>query len=217
MATQLSIVIMLSMLAFAMPAAIKPKSCLQEKLVSGTLQNGYFILYDKNNQPYTTFCDFHSDPGFVWTLVESLSLTNSRKAKYRKSFDYNAPTPSCTRINWQEYRLSTATMKSIKNARGSTHYRATCNFNPDDIKGIRNHRDYLRVSSCNYQWFFKSSKAYHCTKVDYVNIRGHTCRQCSIPIWDGGNSFHLLIHVNYAAGFGPKTGFATQVTSSIRN
>ncbi|RDD39591.1 hypothetical protein TrispH2_008126 [Trichoplax sp. H2] len=192
-----SLLLICCMMPISIQMTIKPKSCLQAKELKGASNNGFYVIYDSLNRPFTTFCDFNSDVGFVWTLIESLSLANAKKSKYRKSFYYDVSTSGCS-INWSEFRLCKSVMKSIADARGSTHFRATCNFNIEDIKGINNHRDYLRVSFCNYPNFFKNVAAHFCTKMDYVNIRGHTCRQCSIPLYDGGSSYHILLQVDHA-------------------
>ena len=34
------------------------------------------VVYDSANQEFSVFCDMDSEPGFIWTLVQSLSLEN---------------------------------------------------------------------------------------------------------------------------------------------
>lgn len=87
-------------------------------------------------------------------------------------------------------------MVAIKSAASSTHFRATCNFNSKDEKGIRNHRDYLRVSFCAYSYFLNVRPSWTCATVDYINIRGFSCSKCSIPLYSA-NNYHLFIHVPY--------------------
>ena len=69
--------------------------------------NGYYSLYDSTNKPYLAFCDFQSDPGFAWILIESISLAHFGSSAFKKSFAYNIPSNKCTPI-WSNYRLSKA-------------------------------------------------------------------------------------------------------------
>ena len=34
------------------------------------------VVYDSANQQFSVFCDMDSEPGFIWTLVQSFSLEN---------------------------------------------------------------------------------------------------------------------------------------------
>ena len=34
------------------------------------------VVYDSANQEFSVFCDMDSEPGFIWTLVQSFSLEN---------------------------------------------------------------------------------------------------------------------------------------------
>ncbi|EDV19896.1 uncharacterized protein TRIADDRAFT_61683 [Trichoplax adhaerens] len=175
--------------------SIVPFTIQAAKDINGVSENGFYILYDNQYRPFITFCDFNSDKGFIWTLIESFSLNNSMKAKYRKGFFQDFPTVSSF-IDLQEFRLENSVMKSIAGAPGSTHFRTTCNFNTNDRKGIQNHLDYLRVSFCNFPNFFKNVNKNTCTKVDYINVQGQSCRDCSIPIHDGGNEHHMLANID---------------------
>ena len=172
------------------------KTCVDIATADPKVKNGYFTLHDATSKPYLAYCDFHSDPGFAWTLVESLSLPNARSSTFRKSFYYNIPSNECT-PNWSHYRLSKVRMTSLKNSPSSSHFRATCNFNSQDPKGLQNRRDYLRVSFCAYNFFLQARNVHTCTTVDYINIRGHSCSKCSIPLYSS-NSYHLFIHLPQA-------------------
>ena len=68
-----------------------------------------------------------SEPGMVWTLIESFAL--SQKEKYKdKDFAENFPVNE-NNFNWNDYRLSLSAMQHIKSH--STHWRATCNYDKD--------------------------------------------------------------------------------------
>ncbi|RDD46105.1 hypothetical protein TrispH2_001765 [Trichoplax sp. H2] len=174
----------------------KPTTCVAAKSIYRVAQNGYFTLYDSTNKPYLAFCDFESDPGFSWTLIESLSRTNAATSTFRKSFHYNAPANECT-PNWSKYRLSKAKMTALKGSALSTHFRVTCNFDNQGEKGLVNHQDYLRVSFCAYDHLLASRNTWTCAIVDYINIRGHSCSKCSIPFYSFSN-YHLFVDLSYA-------------------
>ena len=87
-------------------------------------------------------------------------------------------------------------MTTIKSAATSTHFRATCNFNSEDEKGLHNRRDYLRVSFCAYSYFLQDKASWTCAVVDYINIRGYSCSKCSIPFYSSSSN-PLFIYVAY--------------------
>ncbi|EDV25805.1 uncharacterized protein TRIADDRAFT_55268 [Trichoplax adhaerens] len=171
----------------------KPTTCVAIRSKYRITENGYFTLYDSTNKPYIAFCDFQSDPGFAWTLIESLSTTSARSSKFRKSFSFNVPSNECT-PNWTGYRLSKSKMTAIKSSASSTHFRATCNFNGQSQKGLQNRDDYLRVSLCAYNYLLSTRNVWTCAIVDYINVRGHSCTKCSIPFYSS-NAYHLFIHL----------------------
>ena len=135
-----------------------------------------------------------SDPGFAWTLIESLSLENGQRSKFRQSFYYNVPSHDCS-PNWSSYRLSKSKMMTLSTASSSTHFRATCNFNESSKIGLTSYRDYLRVSLCAYKLLLSSPERHTCAVVDYINVRGYSCSRCSIPI-HSGRRYHLHIYNN---------------------
>ncbi|EDV25806.1 uncharacterized protein TRIADDRAFT_55274 [Trichoplax adhaerens] len=208
--TWLSLVVLLPTVRLAV---VKPKpiTCAAVRNLYHTSRNGYFTLYDSISKPYLAFCDFQSDPGFAWTLIESLSTTNARTPKFSTGFYYNVPSSECT-PNWSCYRLSKARMVALKNAPSSTHFRATCNFNSQSVKGLQNRRDYLRASFCAVNFFFAVKVNAACVTVDYINVRGHSCRKCSIPFWTS-NIWHLHIDLPQAAASCGKFEVPNQVQS----
>ena len=54
---------------------IRPRSC-QDYKAAGVDMSGLYEVIDNTNQTLQVFCDFNSEPGFVWNLVESFSLSN---------------------------------------------------------------------------------------------------------------------------------------------
>ena len=122
--------------------------------------------------PLTVYCDFDSEKGFVWTLIESFAYMNQAMFRER-AFYYNVPVNQ-NAFKWQKYRLSYANMKEI--ADRSTHARATCKF---DTEGL-NYDDYLRVKLSEINIMnFRVAKFAACQKFEYVNIRGVGCTNCT--------------------------------------
>ena len=135
-----------------------------------------YYIRDHRNKPRKVFCDFEKDSNISWTLVQSYSLENSKT--YQKPFftDYpqNANHPT---KNWFSYRLGLASMTSVQN--DSTKWRVTCDFDKnltvikkDFMEGLKADVDILT---------FKGEEI--CKKVDYVNIRGHNCSNCTTVLY----------------------------------
>ena len=51
------------------------RSC-QDYKAAGVDKSGLYKIIDNTNQTLQVFCDFNSEPGFAWNLVESFSLSN---------------------------------------------------------------------------------------------------------------------------------------------
>ena len=123
----------------------------------------------KLNDTIQSYCDFDSEPGKVWTLIESFSLEN--KAFYkRKPFYFNVPRNE-TRFNWNDYRVSYQAMVNIRD--NSTHWRVTCNF----LSGL-NFTDYARTTlqDTDILTFVNQDS---CQKYEYISVRGRSCTDCS--------------------------------------
>ena len=56
----------------------------------------------------------------------------------------------------------------------STHFRATCNFNTDGLVT----KDYLRSKTTDFN-ILVLKKNDSCEKVEYINIRGYDCYNCT--------------------------------------
>ena len=136
-------------------------------------------MIDDHVSPYTTYCDFESDAPFIWTLLESLSLEESQKDVNRVSFNVDHTLEECN-LAWSKFRLSKIRIDSIKSSYGTTHYRVTCNFNAVNGTGLVNRRDYLRDQVCNNEFLYITHSSDYCVKVAFMNIRGQTCRSCSV-------------------------------------
>ncbi|EDV20714.1 uncharacterized protein TRIADDRAFT_60661 [Trichoplax adhaerens] len=183
----------------------RAKSCYEVKEYLQANENGFYNLFDSLGSPYTTYCDFESDTPFVWTLIESFSLQEAQKTANRKGVYVNHPIGECI-LSWSAFRLSRLRMDTIISSYGTTHYRTTCNFNYVNGTGLANRRDYLRGEICRRSYFHSTwalnrygQPTYICNYVDYVNVRGTTCRKCTVPFVRPTSSVHEHIDLSIAA------------------
>ena len=146
---------------------IKARSC-KDYIGNGT--NGEYVIIDRDENKLKVICDFGSEKGFAWTLVESFSLLNN---PYIQSYPFYISHPLHeSNPNWNYYRLSYLHMKDIADV--STHFRATCQF---PVEGV-NYVDYIR-GKLNDTDVLDAKYVASCMKYDYVNIRGHECHNCT--------------------------------------
>lgn len=152
------------------PTGFTPLSCLDYSK-KGYKSCGYYQIYDSQGRKFAAYCDMKSEPGAVWTLVISFALKNVDVNQFRQPLQVNAPV-NPNSPSWDLYRMSQSQLTHLKSQ--STHWRATCNF---PTYGI-DYTDYVRA---NFQELdimnFKGDGV--CLKVEYVNIRGHQCAECT--------------------------------------
>ena len=166
-------------------------SCKEQLQKNGGNQSGVYELFDPANMSmYEVFCDAISEKGFVWTLIESFSFRNNNefadKAFYK---EYPVNEEACT---WTKFRLSWSRM--ITTAKRSTHVRATCNFNTEELK----YRDYLRAKLHDIDVMrFKGRGA--CKKYEFISIRGYNCSNCTAQFVQTDNW-----HAHTDSFYGPK-------------
>ena len=126
-----------------------------------------YQLFDPTTMSmYEVFCDAISEKGFVWTLIESFSFRNNNefadKAFYKEyPVNQEAFTGSKFRLSWS---------RMITTANRSTHVRATCNFNTEELK----YRDYLRAK-LNDLDVMRLNVRGACKKYEFISIRGYNC------------------------------------------
>ena len=125
--------------------SLPPRSCKEVMMLEQVNINGIYNIVDQHNVSFSVYCDFGSESGVAWTLIQSHSLQNNdafqSKVFYLYEMRINQDAPE-----WNSYRLSMSRMKSIQDV--STHWRATCNF---PTTGVEIH-DYWRVSLKNLDW-----------------------------------------------------------------
>ena len=158
------------------------RSC-KDLVTNGAKLSGIHFLYDSQNRHFPVFCDFDSEAGYVWALIQSFSLANDNQfTEQRFGVDLPLNEDDGT-INWNAYRLSLSRMQSIANV--STHLRATCNF-PDD--GLV-YTDYARAKLEGHDLFGRWKD--QCRAYEFVNIRGIECQECT-----AGTFQHYAWHIS---------------------
>ena len=116
--------------------------------------NGIYNITDQQNISFPVYCDFGSEPGAAWTLIQSHSFQNNDAFKSKAFFHYDVPINQDA-PEWNSYRLSMSRMKSLQDV--STHWRATCNFPTDGV----DYRDYWRVSLNSLDLLVDPLPGYH--------------------------------------------------------
>ena len=119
----------------------------------------------------------------MWTLIESFAL--KRNVKYAsKSFLVDFPVHE-TAQRWSDYRLSRSVMLYIRNH--TSLWRATCMY----AHGFRT-RDYMKglLSDMDIMTY---DGEHICAKVQYINIRGQSCTNCTTHFYQDASSRHPYV------------------------
>nr|XP_058954633.1 uncharacterized protein LOC131781942 [Pocillopora verrucosa] len=153
---------------------IQQKRSCQDYKAAGSTASGLYTVDDDNNQTFQVFCDFDSEPGFAWNLIESFSLSNKDRFQENIVFydDYQAISGGAP--NWQAYLIKRPYLLWLRDH--STHWRATCRYNTDGTV----YTDYLRALLEDFDIIRDVPlKADTCRPYEYVNIRGNECVNCT--------------------------------------
>ena len=160
-----------------------PKSCRAIYDASPGKVSGVYTLFDDSGQTFLAYCDFTMHDGKAWTLVQSFSFSNL--AHFHKSPLFldnprNVENPE----SWNDYRLSKARFSSIQN--NTTHFRITCNYNTQSIQDMV---DYMRLKNdvVDFLTYNIATTTNKCTLVEYLNIRGGSCTDCTLAIIQNSN------------------------------
>ena len=146
-----------------------PRSC-KDIAKNGASTSGKYDISNSDNERFSVYCDLQSEPGFVWTLIQSFSFSK-RKAFQSAGFGKNVEIDiEEGEVNWNEFRLSLSQMQYLANH--STHLRATCNFSTDGLQ----YTDYARAKLAGHNIFGTWDT---CQMYEYVNIRGNSCSNCT--------------------------------------
>ncbi|KAL9963769.1 hypothetical protein ACROYT_G027309 [Oculina patagonica] len=168
-----------------------PRNC-KDLATNGAKISGKFDVYDSQKKPFQVYCDFYSEPGYVWTLIQSYSLANNNQFKYKR-FGVDFPVnEEVAAINWGAYRLSLPHMQSLANA--STYLRATCNF-PDEGLVFT---DYARAKLAGHDLFGVWQA--QCRTYEVINIRDIECKECTAGTWQKGEMWHINSELSASAG-----------------
>ncbi|XP_065051807.1 uncharacterized protein LOC135681285 isoform X6 [Rhopilema esculentum] len=145
----------------------------------GAKNNGIYAISDKTGLIHHVYCDFSSEPNFVWTLVTSFSLANNYLFKNKPLYE-NDPI-SEYEPNWNSYRLGFSVMDYVSSV--STHWRATCSYPGYGV----DYRDYVRakLSEINPLTYKDSI----CKLVELINIRGHNATNQWVSFWQDTELF----------------------------
>lgn len=140
-----------------------------------------YTIKDGSENIFTTYCDLRSEPEFVWTLIESFSLAH--KSDFTgKHFGIDFPRNEQS-LDWIDFRLAKTAMEHIYN-QGSTHFRATCNFEKDNFD--INATDYLRGKVSTLDIFPGSTIRRTCIEYERVRLMGTGCDNCTAETFNGG-------------------------------
>ncbi|KAL9967854.1 hypothetical protein ACROYT_G026152 [Oculina patagonica] len=161
------------------------RSCNEIMTLNKVTTNGIYHIVDEHSNSFPVYCDFGSEPGFAWTLIQSHSLQNNDAFKDKAFYLHDMPINQDAH-EWDNYRLSMSRMQSIRDV--SSHWRATCNFPTDGV----DYRDYIRVSLESLDLLVELNGGGSCMLSEYINIRGNQCTDCTV--WAAYNSnygFHV--------------------------
>ena len=147
----------------------KAKSC--RAFHRGNHEAGKFKIFDNNDNIYTVYCSF--DANMTWTLVQSYKY--SHKDEHNLPIYKNEPIHQNT-FSWDNYRLSRARMKTIHED-SNRKWRFTCNFDTDGAV----YTDYVRANHEHIPMLSFTSKSDDgaCKTVEFINIRGTECNNCT--------------------------------------
>ena len=136
--------------------------------------SGEYTIIHSTGGSYEVFCDFDSEKGIAWTLFESFDMAHETNLS-NKSFTEDYPLNERD-ANWQLFRLPKNVMSQISSL--SMFWRATCSYAKYGV----DFRDYIRVrlsimNPLTFTGYFFSPNP--CLKVDYFDLRGKNCRNCT--------------------------------------
>ena len=181
-----------------------PRSCLDiARTQKIPLLNDYYLMYDTNTchqafpRYFIVYCDFTSQPGYAWTLIESFSRAKSLDSNINAAFSYDIFVNNLNpRNHWSYYRMSRTQMLYIYHRYGNISnqplWRATCNFeslshpfssSPPDVV-------YSSFSRLNILDFYGQT----CSILDYVSVRGYT-RWSSLYYVEAHTGQHFRLHI----------------------
>ena len=151
------------------------KSCQAIWMTRPGPYSGVYNLVISENKTVKTYCDFSSETGTAWTLIESFSLSNKEFYK-NKPFYHDFPRNE-NNFTWLDFRVSYQALVNIRD--NSTHWRVTCDF-PSGLS----YTDYARASlkDTDLLTFVNQDK---CQRYEFVSARGINCTDCTGMLFKG--------------------------------
>jgi hypothetical protein len=167
---------------------------------NGLKTNGYYNIYDASSNLITVYCDMTSEPGKAWTLVMSWATRNKDMVEFKSTF-LSADSPVHEILpNWNRYRMGSSMMNDLSTQ--STHWRATCSFPTHGVDYV----DYVRGKFVDFD-IINFVGTLDCKRVEYVNIRGHQCSDCSMSWWQTSDRYGLHTDSSFLrCGYNPLQG-----------
>ena len=116
--------------------------------------------------------------------------------------DYSdADATSGDQPNWHAYLIRPAYLAWL--GAQSTHWRATCRYDTDGVV----YTDYMRTSLADCNILTMQKEYGTCFQFEFINIRGHECFNCTVPLWNEKDAYslHTDTHIRNCE-FDGKTG-----------
>ena len=173
----------------------KPRSCF-DHLWIGARFSGYYY-FDNEGQSFPVYCDLTSDSTAAWTLF--MSEKTPGLGVFQASALYIDKPKNEDNPNWNLYRMSLSKMKQLRSR--SSHWRVTCSFQTDGVV----YRDYVRAKIADFDPidFIELKK---CKRVEYINVRGHSCADCDVAWWQNNNQMLHYDSSSIACGWDASSG-----------
>ena len=172
-----------------------PTSCLDYWNSSEKPASGKHTIHDDFGNSYEVWCDFDSEEGVAWTLIESFTMDNET---HIESYPFTLDLPlNEYDFNWQLFRLPKHVM--VTAATQSEYWRGTCSF---PTYGVGDYRDYVRVRMSEmdittYVVSVTKNQRSCCKLVDYINIKGQSCVNCTVAVFQ---AIDEMLHINEKFG-----------------
>eukprot|EP00118_Oscarella_pearsei_P013427 m.107158 g.107158 ORF g.107158 m.107158 type:complete len:699 (+) comp37286_c0_seq1:288-2384(+) len=177
------------------------RTCL-DYLLRGKTQSGLYAVEDVYSKPYTVFCDFDSEEGAAWTLIEAFKRKDadginpqSRFPPFNKDMEVSEGSP-----NLEYYRLSRTRMLSLRGS--STHWRATCGLKAGNL--VVNYQDYARTRFANSNADILADPLPAdgtMVQMSYIGLYGVSCNNCNVPWYFNARTTQHM-HFNYDTSVG---------------
>lgn len=140
----------------------------------------YTIFNSERNKTYKVFCHFDHQRKMSWTLVLSFALSKNDILAAQPFWDDTPHDNESPKLRL--YRMSSEQMRNAR--KKAKEWRAMCMYNGtmsdrlDTVRGEFKDFDPLRGASSG-----------HCIRVKYVNIRGSSCKDCTVKFFQTSTQF----------------------------